>query len=369
MLVFDCPGCKAKLQVADEHAGKQMRCPSCQTTATIPSAQASAVSAEPIAPPAPVAPPARDEDVERDEERPRRRGRDRDDADRSPPKKSGMGLALVLILVFAGVGCCVVAPIMAALLIPAVQKVREAAARTQSMNNLKQIGLGFHSFHDVNRRFPFNGSDANPFGNQVYSKMAVPGTPTSGSWGFQILPYVEQERLFNQIDRNTPVVAYLCPGRGRPLLEAGGGAWTDYFYNNYLNSHNDNPAMPDNADFQLTIAAITDGTSNTIMVGHGNIATNQYGLSAGVAFSSNIYLGGTTGTMRSGGDAPFGGPPVGVSLQRDAFAHPGVGGWGGPFPQGGLMLTCDGAVHTFPYHTANFGEFLTPNGGELVDIP
>jgi uncharacterized Zn finger protein (UPF0148 family) len=382
MIVFDCPGCKSKLQVADEHAGKVMRCPSCQHTAAIPSADAEAVSAEPIALPPPSLPDVsdrkradddkRDDDPdegERDDDRPRRRRRERDRVDRDVPKKSGMGLGLILALVFVGVGCCFVGPIMIALLVPAAQKVREAAARTQSTNNLKQVALGFHSFHDANKRLPFNGADANPPGGMaVYSKNAVPNTATSGSWGFQILPFIDQQRMFNQVDRNSPIAAYMCPGRGRPTMEAGSGAWTDYFYNNYLND-SINASRPDNPDNKRTMVGITDGTSNTIFVGHGSIPTNQYAFSAGVPFSSNIFLGGTTGTMRSGGNTPLGANPLGVSLQRDFFAQPGVGAWGGPFPQGGLMAMGDATVHMFPYQTANFGAFLTPTGGEVVVLP
>jgi uncharacterized Zn finger protein (UPF0148 family) len=382
MIVFDCPACKSKLQVPDEHAGKLMRCPSCQKTAPIPSADATAVAAEPIPPPAaaPVKvptpawdqPDANEDRDERDEDRPRRRRRrDRDDRydDRPPPRKSG-AMAVVLTLVIVGVGVCVVVPILIALLVPAVQKVREAAARTQSMNNLKQISLGFMAFHDVNRRLPFNGADANPPGVfAAYSKSALPNTPTSGSWGFQILPYVDQQPMFAMVDRNSPVVAYMCPGRDRPFVEAGGGAWTDYFYNNYLNDP-DHASQPANADMKRNFAGIADGISNTIFVGHGMIPTNLYGQPGNMVFSSNIFQGGTTGTMRSGGDAIFGANPGGVSLQRDFFgAQQSVGSWGGPFPQGALMAMGDGSVHTFPYGTVNFAHFLTPCGGEPVAPP
>jgi hypothetical protein len=282
-------------------------------------------------------------------------------------------MSVVLVLVMVGIGVCVVTSVMIALLVPAVQKVREAAARTQSMNNLKQIAIGFHSFHDVNKRLPFNGSDsnANPFmvGPGRYSKSALANSPTSGSWGFQILPYVEHQFIYAQVDRNTPVIHYLCPGRTRPMLEAGSGAWTDYFINNYLNNP-EKAFTPDNEDMRRTIpGGIPDGTSNTVFVGHGNIATTQYVQSAGVTGSSNIFLGGTNGTMRSGNDAVPGLAPLGVTLMRDSETLPSVGSWGGPFSQGALVAMGDGSVHTFPYTTVSFGAFLTPNGGEPVFPP
>lgn len=76
--------------------------------------------------------------------------------------------------------------ILIGLLLPAVQKVREAAARTQCTNNLKQLGLALHNFHDTNNTFPASGWT-----------MAGPGNPAGRFVGWRplILPYIEQENL------------------------------------------------------------------------------------------------------------------------------------------------------------------------------
>src|ERR1700716_495053 len=82
--------------------------------------------------------------------------------------------------------------ILLGLLLPAVQKVREAAARLQCQNNLKQIGLALHAYHDANRVFPPGYRASAPYSDGASDTM--PGW----GWGAFILPYIEQNNLFRQ---------------------------------------------------------------------------------------------------------------------------------------------------------------------------
>ncbi len=88
--------------------------------------------------------------------------------------------------------------ILIGLLLPAVQKVREAAARLKCQNNLKQIGTAFHNYHSANERFPcgFNSTSVS-----IDSESLGPGW----GWAALILPQVEQENLFRQINQNVGI--------------------------------------------------------------------------------------------------------------------------------------------------------------------
>src|SRR5262249_53381198 len=97
------------------------------------------------------------------------------------------GFTLIELLVVIGV-----IAVLVAILLPAVQKVREAANRTHCQNNLKQLGLALHSYHNVQGSFPGAAAWDNPGGKSDASDYAG-----RRPWCVRILPYIEQDNVYN----------------------------------------------------------------------------------------------------------------------------------------------------------------------------
>jgi prepilin-type N-terminal cleavage/methylation domain-containing protein/prepilin-type processing-associated H-X9-DG protein len=191
-------------------------------------------------------------------------------------RRAGFSLIELLVVV-------AIIAILIALLLPATQRVREAAGRTQCINNLKQMGIGLHAYHDIHRRFP-------PALAQDFYQSALPGIPPRPpvppgatpwfSWMARILPFVEQDNLYKQINFNGPawfqhplnetrLSIYMCPGDDRSyLLDDYGGdlvALTEYLAVNGTDQLSLNGILYVNSMTRMT--SVTDGLSNTFMVG------------------------------------------------------------------------------------------------------
>jgi prepilin-type processing-associated H-X9-DG protein len=175
--------------------------------------------------------------------------------------------------------------VLIGLLLPAVQKVREAAARTQCQNNLKQIGLAFHSHHNTHGFFPSGGvnyASSPPLPPPAYrGGLPLIGKDQTAGWGFQILPHLEGDNAWRGgalIAISTPNPVFFCPARRPPqtmLLQpdeegynppvapgqAIAHALCDYAASNLEQTGVVRMILP------VRVAQIMDGTSNTLLAG------------------------------------------------------------------------------------------------------
>ena len=266
--------------------------------------------------------------------------------------------------------------ILIGLLLPAVQKVREAAARTKCTNNLKQIGLALHTYHDSNNGLPAGYTSGQDTGHPDYPEAAADTGP-GWAWSAYILPYLEQDPAFREIAvgqniqaaaNATPRVRtfplYLCPsdtpvpgGGSFAVNDDTGGAICTVGFSNYAGVFGsgeaaENPRAGDGVFFQnsrVRLEQITDGTSQTLCAGERS-ASRVYGTWTGAVVGGVVpgrYPGADPADAEPGAPLVLGhvGELPDSHGPNDADGH--VDDFSSRHPQGANMLMCDGSVRMY----------------------
>ena len=248
------------------------------------------------------------------------------------------GFTLVELLV-----ALAIVALLLGLLRPAVQKVREAAARTQCVNNLKQIGLAVHNYHDIRKKLPPGGHSTPP---------ALAANPTLAfreaewNWLYHILPLLEQDVLYKNPDvtvvRTTPVKVYYCPSRRAAELYDN-RAMTDYAGNAGTDWQGLDGVIRRTSLGPLKFADVTDGLSNTALAGEKRLNKAMFGR----AWDDN------EGYALAGWNLNFEVARKGIHQPEPDFNAPGY-----PFPSYGFgsshpgvfnAVFADGAVRTIRF--------------------
>lgn len=264
--------------------------------------------------------------------------------------------------------------ILISLLLPAVQQAREAARRTQCKNNLKQIGIAMHNYHDVHKQFPNGG----------YYNWQNPtqGPFNSDNWGWasMILPAIDQASLVPRLDpgsvpfldavedpaklraMETAIPTYICPSDASAEQLNTDRVFTvngqEYFlgHSNYVGNYG-NKAIANQQDGVLyagnknvRIRDITDGTAFTFMVGERPTADvtgdgNAGGAAvwAGAAFRNFSSSGPATGATATIA-ATFVDLNSGFRAQFNTYRP--QHGFGSQHPASANFVMCDGSVRT-----------------------
>ena len=258
---------------------------------------------------------------------------------RAAARRGGFTLIELLVVI-------AIIAVLIGLLLPAVQKVREAAARMTCVNNLKQISLAFHNHHDTVGRFPRGGVQVPISGSHADLAQTTPtGREPSWSWAYNVLAYIEQDNLHKNADsaqvRGTPVKAYYCPSR-RPAQVYNGMAKLDYAVNAGTAHDGANGVIMKSTLPPIRLADVTDGTNCTVLAAGKQLNRAAFGVSTDD--NESYCTPGWNGDWEvyRGADAPaadFSQPGSTSPQQRFGAAH--ASGFGVAF--------CDGSVRFISY--------------------
>ena len=291
--------------------------------------------------------------------------------------RSRRGFTLIELLVVIAI-----IAILISLLLPAVQQAREAARRTQCKNNLKQIALALHNYHDTYFTFP-PGTIGFPPG--MDHTLYFSGNPIDSaySWLVSLMPMIEQDNLYNAMRTDefrfedalvdpvllnlmqTPIAAFHCPSdiganvnANRPMIGSDGNEYL-IGKNNYAGNRANGSGNRDAVfyyNFGVRIRDISDGTSNTFMVGEKKTQDDMFGgVWAGCSSSEfdqvdngDGFTGLTQFKMNTGESSTW------TPLPESAF--------GSVHPGGAQFAMCDGSVQ-FISENIDFVDVAEPDAG------
>jgi prepilin-type N-terminal cleavage/methylation domain-containing protein/prepilin-type processing-associated H-X9-DG protein len=277
--------------------------------------------------------------------------------------------------------------ILIGLLVPAVQQVRESAARAQCQNNLKQLGIALHNYHGVYKRFP-SGYLCQPRANPNYT---APGW----GWASLLLPYLEQGNLHRQINFSLPVEdashrgvrttvlnLFVCPSDDSngifTVLSDANVPLADAATNSYAACHGTGPDIEEELDdfngmfsrnSRVRIADVRDGTSNTIAVGERAALFTQTPWAGPVSFgTTRVTPGAPTSNVSAIDEAPTQTlAHIAVHTLNDPNADPED--FYSPHTGVGMFLFADGSVRPLyrGVRLAVLQALATRAGGEVVN--
>jgi prepilin-type N-terminal cleavage/methylation domain-containing protein/prepilin-type processing-associated H-X9-DG protein len=327
--------------------------------------------------------------------------------------RSRRGFTLIELLVVIAI-----IAVLIALLLPAVQAAREAARRTQCVNNMKQLGLAMANYHDSVGTFPIGRTGL----GFTYPNSPDPNRRT---WALSLVSYLEQGALYNATNFNlsfylpqnttvilTPIAPYHCPSDPNTFKIEDSGTTVQRYQSNYLvnwgpmhwgqdqnpNRHRpyQDPPVFDNGPYKNTpplgsvpfigapftgnlsraVSYFTDGTSNTALMSEAMICQDK-DTGANADVRADVYSDGDSSCMYMHYTAPnskipdwlpqycasgyMGNPPcqnLGPSFVAARSYHPG----------GVNMLSADGSVKFIKdsINIPTWRAISTPNGGEVV---
>jgi prepilin-type N-terminal cleavage/methylation domain-containing protein/prepilin-type processing-associated H-X9-DG protein len=279
------------------------------------------------------------------------------------------------------------------LLLPAVQKVREAAYRTECRNNLKQLALAAVNCEHNTKYLPTGGyvtpTGMNPNVSARYTPLSqVLGTgptPTTAastpqvskdqqwSWAYQLLPYLELDNLYNIVNSNgnpgdtqvqgTAIKTFTCPSRRAPTLYggtifvgdyAGNGGWAGASGSNNATNLNGTIIMVPLSG-PVSLGRIRNGSSNTLLFGEKSVSINGSG-GGDPGDSEGMFYGYKGDSIRFADIQPTQDPKTATSMNTITFKSgtttlgtTGFYGFGAAHPSGMNIAFADGSVRGVLY--------------------